>query len=100
MSPLTIDDQFAYPHVAGRRFEKSNFSNTPVGHPTTQFEDFYHVNADAIDETKIVTTKFVSGFCHGQLRFCLLVRFGPYFANFGSMRICFMTNNHFHFVPE
>ena len=25
-------------------------------HPTTQFEDFNHVNADATDETKIVTT--------------------------------------------
>ena len=49
-------------------------------HPTTQFEDFNHVNADATDETKIVTTKFVLGFCHGQLRFCLLVRIGPYRA--------------------
>ena len=36
-----------------------------------------HVNADATDETKIVTTKFALGFCHGQLRFCLLVRIGP-----------------------
>ena len=27
---LPHDDQFAYPHVAGRHFEKSNFSNTPV----------------------------------------------------------------------
>ena len=44
----------------------------------TQFEDFNHVNADATDKTKIVTTKFVLGFCHGQLRFCLLVRIGPY----------------------
>ena len=43
----------------------------------TQFEDFNHVNMDATDETKIVTTKFVLGFCHGQLRFCLLVRIGP-----------------------
>ena len=42
------------------------------------FEDFNHINADATDETKIVTTKFVLGFCHGQLRFCLLVRIGPY----------------------
>ena len=24
------DDQFDYPHVAGRRFEKNNFSNTAV----------------------------------------------------------------------
>ena len=46
-------------------------------HPTTQFEDFNHVNADATDKTKIVTTKFVLGFCHGQIRFCLLVRIGP-----------------------
>ena len=37
-----------------------------------------HVNSDATDETKIVMTKFVLGFCHGQLRFCLLVRIGPY----------------------
>ena len=43
----------------------------------TQFEGFNHVNMDATDETKIVTTKFVLGFCHGQLRFCLLVRIGP-----------------------
>ena len=46
------DDQFGYPHVAGRRFEKSNFSNASC-HPTTQFEDFNRVNADATDETKI-----------------------------------------------
>ena len=46
-------------------------------HPTTQFEDFNHVNADATDETKIVKTKFALGFCQGQLRFCLLVRIGP-----------------------
>ena len=44
-----------------------------------------HVNADATDETKIVTTKFALGFCHGQLRFCLLVRIGPYFAMSTSM---------------
>ena len=50
-------------------------------HPTTQFEDFNHVNADATDETKIVTTKFVLGFCHQQLRFCLLVRIGPCLVN-------------------
>ena len=47
-------------------------------HPTTQFGDSNHVSADATDETKIVTTKFLLGFCHGQLRFCLLVRIGPY----------------------
>ena len=35
--------------------------------PMTQFEDSNHVGADATDETKIVTTKFVLGFCHGQL---------------------------------
>ena len=46
-------------------------------HPTTQFEDFNHVNADATDETKIVPKKFVLGFCHGQLRFCLLLRISP-----------------------
>ena len=28
------------------------------------------------DEKKIVTPQFVLGFCHGQLRFCLLVRIG------------------------
>ena len=33
----------------------------------TQFEDLNLVNADATDETKLVTTKFVLGFCHGQL---------------------------------
>ena len=50
--------------------------------PTPQFEDFNHVNADATDETKMVTTKFVLGFCHGrQLRFCLLVRIGPISGN-------------------
>ena len=43
-------------------------------HPTTQFEDLNHVNADATDDTKIVTAKFVLRFCRGQLRFCLLVR--------------------------
>ena len=32
----------------------------------TQFEDFNHVNADVTDKTKLVTTKFVLGFCHGQ----------------------------------
>ena len=47
-------------------------------HPTTQFEDFKHVNADATDETKIVTTKFVLGFCHRQLRFYRLVQISPY----------------------
>ena len=70
------DDQFGYPHVAGRRFEKSNFSNTPVA-IQRQFEDFNHINADATDETKIVKTKFALGFCHGQLQFCLLVQIGP-----------------------
>ena len=50
-------------------------------YPTTQFEDFNHVNADATDETKIVTTKIVLGFCHGQLQFCLLVRIGPLSLN-------------------
>ena len=31
-------------------------------------------NADAKNrQEKIVTPKFVLGFCHGQLRFCLLV---------------------------
>ena len=38
---------------------------------------FTTVNADAADETNIVTTKFVLGFCHGQFKFCLLVRIGP-----------------------
>ena len=38
-------------------------------HPTIQFKDFNHVSADATNETKIVTTKFVLGFCHGHLRF-------------------------------
>lgn len=49
--------------------------------PTPQFEDLNHINVDATDETKIVTTKFVLGFCLGQLRFCLLVRISP---NIGS----------------
>ena len=74
-------DQFGYPHVAGRRFENNNFSNTPVAIRRHNLKaSVNHVNADATDETKIVTTKFVLGFCHGQLRFCLLVRIGPYFA--------------------
>ena len=38
-----------------------------------EFDDFTTVNPDATDETKIVTTKFVLGFCHGQLQFCLVV---------------------------
>ena len=64
------DDQFGYPHVAGDALRSASC------HPTTHFEDLNHVNADATDETKIVTTKFVLGFFHGQLR-CLLVRIGP-----------------------
>ena len=45
-----------------------------------QFEDFNLVNADATDKRKIVNTKFVLGFCHGQLQFCLLVGIGPFFV--------------------
>lgn len=43
----------------------------------TQFEDLNLVNADATDEAKVVTTKFVLGFRHGQLRFCLPERICP-----------------------
>ena len=45
---------------------KQFFKHTSC-HPTTvltQFEYFNHINADETDETKIVTTKFVLGFCH------------------------------------
>ena len=38
---------------------------------------------DTKDETKIVMTKFVLGFCRGQLRFCLLVRISP-FSNYDA----------------
>ena len=52
------------------------------GH-STRWQKFHfigtlnHVNVGATDETKIVTTKLILGFYHGQLRFCLLVRIGP-----------------------
>ena len=62
--------------LQGDAFREEEFFKHASCHPTTQLEDFNHVSADATDETKIVTTKFVLGFCHGQLRFCLLVRIG------------------------
>ena len=73
------DDQFGYRILQGDALRMETISNTPVAIRRRQcghnwFEDLNHVNADATDETKIVTTKFVLGFCQGQLRFCLLVR--------------------------
>ena len=56
----------------------------------TQFEDLNLVNADATDETKLVTTKFVLGFCHGQFWFCLLVRIGP--MNLSPLKVTSQTH--------
>ena len=66
--------------LQGDAFGIEEFFKHASCHPTTQFVDFNHVNANATDETKIVTTKFVLGFRHGQLRFFLLVRIGPMFV--------------------
>ena len=52
--------------LQGDALRMAQFFKHASCHPTTQFEDFNHVNADA-DETKIVTARFVLGFCHGQL---------------------------------
>ena len=60
----------------------------------TQFEDLNLVSADATDKTKNVTTKYVLGFCHGQLRFCLLA-----FVN-GSKNICNNCLSKFSLSPR
>ena len=79
MSPFTMTSlRFCLSICCRKTLWEEQFFKHASCHPTTQFEDFNHVNADATDETKIVTTKFVLGFCHGQLRFCLLVRIGPF----------------------
>ena len=64
--------------LQGDALRMEQFFELASCHPTTQFEDFNHVNVDATDETKIVTTKFVLGFCHRQLRFYRLVQISPY----------------------
>ena len=75
-SPFTMTS-LAIHMLQGDALRIEQFFRHASCHPTTQFEDFDHVSADATEETKIVTTKFVLRFCHGQLQFCLLVRIGP-----------------------
>ena len=76
MSPLVMTS-LAIHMLQGNALRIEQFFKHASCHLTAQFEDFNHVNVDATDETKIVTTKFVLGFCHGQMRFCLLVLIGP-----------------------
>ena len=53
------DDQFGYPHVAGRRFENGAVFETRQMPSDDSVDTIWslsnHVSVDAIDETKIVT---------------------------------------------
>lgn len=55
----------------------------------TEYDGFDLFSADTTKEIKIVSTKFVSRFCHRQLTFCLLVRIGPMFNFFSKcIKLC------------
>ena len=57
--------------AAGREWR--NFSNTPVA---IRGPCWHSLKALTVTMRMQQTTKFVLGFCRGQLRFCLLVRIG------------------------
>ena len=67
----TCDDQFGHQYATGRIYENGATFQSQSRFPSDTVEEIVqettvNINADATDEKKIVRTKFVLGFCHGQ----------------------------------